>query len=97
MGDVSEYATVVTRHPSDTDLIARIRAKLASGSLPRGQALEMFGGPSSGQFCSACDERIAAAAAEIEVTGADLQQRFFHHRCYNLLAAERLLSSINRA
>lgn len=80
-------------HLADTDLLARIQAKLESGALPLSAPLTTYGGPSTGQSCAACDERIAAAEAEIEVTGADVRQRFFHARCYNVLASERLRSS----
>jgi hypothetical protein len=80
-------------HLTDTELVARIRAKLVSGQLSMSAPLTTFGGPSTGQSCSACDEPIAAAEAEIEVTGADVRQQFFHARCYNLLAVERLRST----
>ena len=76
-------------HLTDADLVARIRAKLASDRLPKEGLLETFGGPSSGQPCSACDEKIIAAEAEIEASSADGRQRFFHPRCFNLLIFER--------
>jgi hypothetical protein len=76
-------------HLTDADLVARIQAKLACGALPREGPLETFGGPSSGQPCSACDEKIATAEAELEASSADGQQRFFHPRCFHLLILER--------
>lgn len=76
-------------HLTDADLLARIRAKLASGDLPVRGPLETFGGPSSGRECAACGERIAAAEAEIEASAVDGPQRFFHPRCFNLLTMER--------
>jgi hypothetical protein len=49
----------------------------------------MFGGPSIGQRCSACDEAIAAAEAEIEVERPDGAPQYFHARCYMLLKYAR--------
>lgn len=76
-------------HLTDEDLLARIRSKLASGRLPWEGPRQILGGPSQGVPCAACDEKIAAASAEIEVVSADGQQRPYHPRCYNLLRAER--------
>jgi hypothetical protein len=79
----------VIGHLTDAELLARIRAKLASGDLSRQTPLETFGGPSAGQHCSGCDENIAAAEVEIEVYAGDAKQRFFHIRCFHLLRRER--------
>jgi len=79
----------VIGHLTDAELLARLRAKLASGDLPRQSPLETFGGPSCGQHCSGCDEYIAAAEVEIEVYAGDAKQRFFHVRCFHLLRLER--------
>jgi hypothetical protein len=79
-------------HLTDVELLSRIRAKLALGVLPRRSPLETFGGPSSGQHCCACGERIAAAEAEIEVYAGDAKHRFFHVRCFHLLTLERAQS-----
>jgi len=76
-------------HLTDQDLLGRIGAKLDAGKLPLAHATETWGGPSAGQRCSGCDERIAAAEAEIEVSGADNITRYFHPRCFNLLSDER--------
>lgn len=83
-------------HLTDADLLTRIRAKLAVGALPVDDPVEAFGGQSTGQSCAACDELIAAREAEIEVTSADVQPRFFHPRCYNMLAVERFRLSTDR-
>jgi len=82
----------VITHLTDAELVARLRMKLAAGELPRKAPLETFGGPSSGQHCSACDERIAAAEAELEVYAGDAKQRYFHIRCFHLLTLERAQS-----
>jgi len=79
----------VIAHLTDVELVARIRARLASGELPRTPPLETFGGPSAGQHCSGCEEPIAAAEAEIESYAGDAKQTFFHARCFNLLTRER--------
>lgn len=81
-------------HLTDVDLLARISAKLASGVLSVTPPTAVFGGPSKGRKCYACDETIAAAEAEfeVEVDGVGDSTRFFHTRCYHLLAAARLHS-----
>ena len=76
-------------HLTDADLLTRIWGKLASGELPRQGPRATFGGPSTGQRCSACDESIATPEAEIEVHSADDKRRFYHPRCFNLLTMER--------
>lgn len=79
----------VIDHLTDTDLRSRVIAKLAAGKLPLEHAKQAWGGPSQGQRCSACDERIAAAEAELEAAAADGITRYFHPRCYHLLERER--------
>jgi hypothetical protein len=77
------------QHLSDDELRTRITAKLASGVLAFQSPEEMFGGPSAGQRCSACDEVIEAAEAEIEVERRDAPPQYFHARCYALLRSAR--------
>jgi hypothetical protein len=81
-------AAVIT-HLSDGELMARIQAKLASGVLPLAGPKTVLGGPSAGQRCAGCDEKIATAEAEIEVDGPDDQRRYFHGRCFTLLTGLR--------
>ena len=85
-------SAAVIEHLTDADLLARLGAKLASGTLPRVIPTEVYGGPSAGRRCDGCDEVIAAAEAEIEVSSADFLQRFYHPRCFNLLTLLRIQS-----
>jgi hypothetical protein len=50
----------------------------------------MYGGPSVGQCCAACDEAIAAAEAEIEVVDSGALPQYFHTRCYRLVTIARV-------
>jgi hypothetical protein len=78
-------------HLTDDDLKSRIQSKLAVGALSRTVPTHTFGGLSTGQRCSGCDEPIAARETEIEPSNGASQ--YFHVRCYHILTAERARSS----
>jgi hypothetical protein len=67
-----------------------IRQKLADGRLPHDSIPRLWGGPSQGEKCHACDEAIAIPALIIEgiaVNGSQPLQ--LHVQCFYLWDAER--------
>ena len=70
-------------------LIERIRAKLLAGEIPSRRPLKVWAGSSAGTECVACGGQIAIGTPEIEVDCADERTRFYHARCYNIVAAIR--------
>jgi hypothetical protein len=74
---------------NDDEIRRKIRAKFVSGDLPTQHPTRTWGGPGTGQPCAVCDELIDEGSAEIEAASADGKHRFYHARCYSLLAAER--------
>ncbi len=69
-------------------VLERILAKLDAATLPAECPDRIWGGPATGQVCSACDERIANQL-EIEAECVDGVRRFFHANCFAMLSLER--------
>jgi hypothetical protein len=74
---------------TEDELRARIESKIVRGALSGELPQHLFGGPSAGHWCWACDEAIAAGEAEIEVVRRDTPSEYFHARCHNLLRIAR--------
>jgi hypothetical protein len=74
---------------TDRTLADRIWAKLRAGDLPMRRPRKVWGGPSEGGECAACDVAIGKGVLEIEVHGADGRVRLYHLDCYALLDAIR--------
>jgi len=74
---------------TEDELRARIESKIVRGALSRELPQHLFGGPSAGHWCWACDESIAAGETEIEVVRRDAPSEYFHVRCHNLLRIAR--------
>jgi hypothetical protein len=66
-------------------LIRLIRAKLASGRLPKESIPRVWAGPGDGEICCACNETIPQTQYGMEGPG----RLFFHLRCFHLWDAER--------
>ena len=67
-----------------------IRQKLADGRLPHDSIPRIWGGPSQGEKCHACDETIALPALIIEgiaLNGSEPLQ--LHMKCFYLWDTER--------
>ena len=74
--------------PSLLDLI---RHKLADGRLPQNSIPRVWGGPSAGETCDACDEVIGKSQFVMEGASTDQTKRAlqFHVACFYLWDAER--------
>ena len=75
----------------DTDALRiAIRQKLQSGRLPRDGARKVWGSPSAGEKCVACDAVVAQEQLVMEATtverGITLQ---FHVQCFQLWDLEK--------
>jgi hypothetical protein len=75
------------REPAiDADaLILLIRAKLASGRLPKDSIPRVWAGPGDGEMCYACNKTATKPEYVVEGPGG----QFFHIRCFHLWDAER--------
>ena len=73
----------------DLRRLRRLKQKLLAGALPAELPDRIWGGPSAGTACAACDEPIPANSLEIEAQCVDGRHRFFHSRCFSFLASER--------
>jgi hypothetical protein len=73
----------------DDEIRRRIRDKMASGDLPRQHSVRTWAGFGTGKTCGACDDAIQTDTVELEAEGVDRKFRFYHSRCYMLLAQER--------
>jgi hypothetical protein len=72
---------------SEKEIRRKIRLKIASGAI--GDDATVWGGPSTGMTCAACDERIEDGDPEVEVLCVDGQQCFYHASCFLVLTSER--------
>lgn len=72
-----------------SDLTAAIRAKVASGLLPREAPVKFWAGYGSGKICDACGLAISLAGIEHEVDMADRRTFRFHAACLGLWHQER--------
>ena len=72
-------------------LRALIRQKLADGRLPQNSIPRVWGGPSAGEMCDGCDEKIAANQFVMEGVSTDLTKRAlqFHVECLYIWDVER--------
>ena len=68
-----------------------IRRKLADGRLPQDSIPRMWGGPSNGEMCDGCDEKIGPNQFVMEGASTDQTKRAlqFHVECFHLWDAER--------
>jgi hypothetical protein len=69
-----------------------IRHKIEDGRLPRDRFSSVWGGPSAGETCDACDAVLATEQVVIEGTGLALGPVRFHVQCFQLWDAERRTS-----
>lgn len=63
--------------------------KLVRGILPRAMPERVWGGPSHGTTCAACDRPIAKDQSEIEAECADGTIRRYHVLCFSVVTTER--------
>ncbi len=68
------------------DLVVK---KLRAGQLPLTIPERVFGGPSSGAECAACDRKIQPGSSEIEAQCDDATTRVYHVLCFSVLTTER--------
>ena len=68
-----------------------IRQKLADGRLPQNSIPRVWGGPSNGEVCDACDEKVGPLQFVMEGVSTDLTKRAlqFHVECFHMWDAER--------
>ena len=68
-----------------------IRQKLADGRLPHDSIPKVWGGPSNGQICDACNTMVAKNQFVMEGVSTDFRKRplQFHVGCFYLWDAER--------
>ena len=83
--------TLATMDP--VSLRALIRQKLADGRLPQDSIPRVWGGPSAGETCDACQEEIGAHQFVMEGVSTDLTKRAlqFHVECLYLWDQERVV------
>ena len=76
-----------------TPLLALIRQKLADGRLPQDSIPRVWGGPSNGEMCDACDEVIGKNQFVMEGVSTDRSKRAlqFHVGCLYIWDSERLV------
>ena len=72
-------------------LRALIRQKLSDGCLPQNSIPRVWGGPSNGETCDACDEVIAKNQFVMEGVSTDLTKRAlqFHVGCFHMWDLDR--------
>ena len=70
-----------------------VRRKLADGRLPQNSIPRVWGGPSAGEVCDACDEVIGEHQFVMEGVSTDLAKRAvqFHVECFHLWDRERIV------
>ena len=68
-----------------------IRQKLADGRLPQNSIPRIYGGPSNGETCDACNEVVAKNQFVMEGVSTDLTKRAlqFHVGCFYVWDSER--------
>jgi hypothetical protein len=75
---------------SEESLRALIRERLASGVLPGGDCTKVFGGPSNGETCDGCGERVPKNNLVMECIGPHFPKALqFHVRCFYIWDSER--------
>ena len=74
----------------DESLAAKVREKLASGSLPPREELKTWAGYGTGDLCCACDVPILPAQVEYELDMPDGERFKMHAGCHGLWVAELL-------
>lgn len=69
-----------------------IRQRLIDGRLPHDSIPRVWGGPSAGETCDACEETIAPAQFVMEGIATSKGHRSvqFHVACFHLWDAERI-------
>lgn len=70
---------------SEDEIRTKIRHKIDSGTITEDKTV--WGGPSTGMICSACDEQIRDGG-EVEVLCVDGQERFYHSSCFLMVTTE---------
>ncbi len=68
---------------------AMVIDKLVAGALPRALPERVWGGPSVGATCAACDKAIPQGQSEIEAECADGTLRRYHVLCFSVVTTER--------
>jgi tRNA-binding EMAP/Myf-like protein len=72
---------------SESEIRRKIRQKMESGAITEEQTV--WGGPSTGMVCVACDERIEDGGSEVEVLCVDGQRTFYHAACFLVFTSLR--------
>jgi hypothetical protein len=73
----------------DLRLGDKVRSKLLSGALPRGEPVKTWAGYGRGEPCMACDAPILPAQVAYEMDMADGSKVPMHMGCHGLWVAER--------
>lgn len=73
---------------SDDLLLAGIRQKILTGTLPKENCRMTWYGPGTGGVCVACDLPIAADDSEVECDVPNGGTIRLHRRCYDIWTAE---------
>jgi hypothetical protein len=71
----------------DTDLFARVRARLLDGTLWSLSNDHVIGGPGTNELCAVCDQAITNGETEYEVAGPVMIVRV-HVACYHAWSGE---------
>ena len=68
-----------------------VRSKLVDGRLPQNSIPRMWGGPSNGEMCDACNEKVGPNQFVMEAVSTDLEKRAlqFHVECFYMWDSER--------
>jgi len=72
---------------SENEIRRKIRQKMETGALTEEQTV--WGGPSTGMTCAACDEHIQDGDSEVEVLCVDGRRCFYHASCFLMFTDER--------
>jgi hypothetical protein len=85
------YSPATNVEEDAQDIEAAIRAKLASGELPRAKPAEVWAGKGTNQPCTGCGERIGPSdvECEVDVPGGPPAGLRFHRRCLIIWDQER--------
>jgi hypothetical protein len=83
------YSPATNVDEAAQDVEALIRAKLASGELPRTKPEKVWAGKGTDQLCVACGTRIAADEVECEVDLPGAATLRFHRPCLLIWDQER--------
>ena len=73
----------------DVTLRPLIVAKIHDGRLPKSTLPHVWGGPSHGALCNACEEKIPKQQLEIEGVVAGGTAFLFHVHCFQLWDTEQ--------